>query len=136
MNVFSFSGNIGQDPTLRYTSNSKAVCQFSVGVSTGYGDNRKTVWVRCSAWDKQAELANEAYKKGFKFTGCGEITATSYADKDGNEKPSLEVRLISFDLPKRDENTQDNTKSQPAKNNAPKAQESGFDNFEEEPLPF
>lgn len=140
MNLYSFSGNVGQDATLRYTQNSKSICQFSVGVSTGYGENRKTVWARCSVWDKQAELANDAFKKGVRFNGYGEITATSYVDKEGNEKPSLEIRVIGFDLPPRDKNESGDTSYQPKENNAPKANNASgkgaFDDFVDEPLPF
>lgn len=136
MNIYSFSGNVGSDAVLRYTSNNKAVTQFSVGVSTGYGDNRKTVWVRCSVWDKQAELANDVFKKGTKFAGTGEITATSYADKSGVEKPSLEVRIISFDLPAKQNNQQDSTQYQPAKESAPQSNDmGGFEQMEDD-VPF
>lgn len=140
MNLYAFSGNVGSDATLRFTPNGKGVTQFNVGVSSGYGDNRKTVWVRCSVWDKQAELANEVFKKGVKFAGVGEITATSYKDKEGNEKPSLEVRIISFDLPSKQNNSQDNPQYQPSKNNAPQTAMQGLedmpdDTFEDD-IPF
>lgn len=139
MNLYSFSGNVGQDATLRFTPNNKAICQFSVGISTGYGENRKTVWARCSVWDKQAELANDAFKKGARFNGYGEITATSYIDKEGKEKPSLEIRVIGFDLPPRDKNESGDTSYQEKGNNAPQSNNASksdsWDDFEQD-IPF
>jgi single-strand DNA-binding protein len=98
MNLYHFSGNLGADVTLRYTPQSKAVAQFNVGVSSGYGDNRKTVWVRCQVWEKRAELVAEAFKKGSRFSGCGEIVSDSW-EKDGTKHPQIEVRVVEFDLP-------------------------------------
>ena len=104
MNLYHFSGNLGADPVLRHTPQNKAVVQFNVGVSTGYGDNRKTVWVRCQAWEKSAELIADAFVKGAKFNGCGEIISDRW-EKDGKENPQIEVRIVNFDLPPKNAST-------------------------------
>lgn len=104
MNLYHFSGNLGADPVLRHTPQGKAVVQFNVGVSSGYGDNRKTVWVRCQAWDKRAELISEAFAKGSRFSGCGEIVSDRW-EKDGKENPQIEVRILEFDLPAKNAST-------------------------------
>ena len=130
MNIYAFSGNLGADPQLRYTSSQKAVCSFNVGVSSGYGEQRKTIWVRCQLWEKQAELAAEAFKKGMRFNGCGEITSNSY-EKDGVEKPQLEVRVTSFDLPPR---TGESVSVQ-RQHLQPNDKKENFDDFEDD-IPF
>lgn len=104
MNVFHFSGNLGADVTLRYTPAGKVVSQFNVGVSSGYGEKRKTVWVRCQVWEKQAELVAEAFTKGSKFSGYGEVISDRW-EKDGKETPQLEVRVMGFDLPPKSAST-------------------------------
>ena len=54
---------------------------------------------------KRAELVAEAFKKGSKFSGCGEIISDRW-EKDGKETPQLEVRVIEFDLPPKDSSGQ------------------------------
>lgn len=51
-------GNVGRDPEMRYTPNGSAVTSFSVAVSDGFGDRKKTIWFRVSAWEKLAETTN------------------------------------------------------------------------------
>jgi len=62
----TFIGNIGRDPEMRYTPEGKAVCSYSVAVTLGSGDNKQTLWYRCSSWEKQAENDNKYLVKGSK----------------------------------------------------------------------
>jgi single-strand DNA-binding protein len=134
MNLYHFSGNLGADPTLRYTPAGKAVTSFNVGVSTGFGDNRKTVWVRCQVWEKRAELVAEAFHKGSRFSGCGEIVGDRW-EKEGKENPQIEVRVVEFDLPPKGESSTGSAQRQdkkPSEQSKPDA----FDDFNDDPLPF
>ena len=79
-------GNLGSDPTMKYTTDGKAVTTFSVAAS-----NRKdeTVWFRVSTWDKQAETCNQYLHKGSKVLVEGALKADAqgnprtYERKDG-----------------------------------------------------
>ena len=55
MNKVIITGNLGKEPSTKYTQSGKAVCTFSVGVSSGWGDNKRTDWINVVAWDKRAE---------------------------------------------------------------------------------
>jgi single-strand DNA-binding protein len=57
-------GRLGKDPTTRYTAQGKAVCNFSVATDLGWGDNKKTVWYRVTAWEKLAEICQQYLAKG------------------------------------------------------------------------
>ena len=50
-----FVGHCGKEPEMRYTPQGKAVTSFSVAVDDGFGQNKKTIWLRVSCWDKTAE---------------------------------------------------------------------------------
>ena len=79
-------GNLGNEPTMKYTTDGKAVTTFSVAAS-----NRKdeTVWFRVSTWDKQAETCNQYLHKGSKVLVEGALKADAqgnprtYERKDG-----------------------------------------------------
>ena len=80
-------GNLGSDPTMKYTPDGKAVTTFSVAAS-----NRKdeTVWFRVSTWEKQAEVCNQYLHKGSRVLVEGALKPDAggnprvYERKDGS----------------------------------------------------
>ena len=102
LNRLTIVGNVGRDPEMRYTQAGVAVCSFSVAVTERWGQGEarqeKTTWFRCSAWNKQAELANTLVKKGQQILVEGSIEASAYTDKSGAAAASLEVRVTNFQL--------------------------------------
>ena len=87
-------GNLGNEPTMKYTTDGKAVTTFSVAAS-----NRKdeTVWYRITTWDKQAETCNQYLHKGSKVLVEGVLKPGSdgsprvFERKDGTWGASFEV---------------------------------------------
>ena len=55
MNIISFTGNLGRDVEVKVTPSGVSVANFSVPIKSGYGNNEKTSWVRCSIIGKRAE---------------------------------------------------------------------------------
>lgn len=91
-------GNLGKDPEMRYAPDGKAVTSFNVAVSDGYGDKRKTLWMRVSAWGKQAETCNEYLRKGSKVLVDGRLAfdgesgnPRTYTRQDGSIGVSFEM---------------------------------------------
>jgi single-strand DNA-binding protein len=78
-------GNVGRDPEMRYTPAGKAVTEFSVAVSRGYGENKKTVWYNVTAWEKLAETCNTYVKKGMTVLCEGHVGFDVWNDKASNE---------------------------------------------------
>lgn len=99
MNIFAFTGNIGSDAEVRQTAAGLSVCSFSVAVSSGYGDNKKTTWARCALFGKRAEGGLVPYlKKGAQVAISGELSMNEFDGKDGQKRTSLEVRVNELDL--------------------------------------
>lgn len=90
-------GNLGRDPEMRYTPNGQAVTSFSVAVSDGFGDRKKTIWFRVSTWDKTAETCNNYLKKGSKVVVEGRLSANESGSpriwnrQDGSPASSFEI---------------------------------------------
>jgi single-strand DNA-binding protein len=78
-------GNVGRDPEMRYTPASKAVTEFSVAVTRGYGENKKTVWYNVTAWEKLAETCNTYVKKGMSVLCEGHVGFDVWSDKTSGE---------------------------------------------------
>jgi single-strand DNA-binding protein len=89
-------GNLGKDPELRYTPNSKAVATFSLATTEKWKDKEgqfqeKTEWHNIVAWGKQAEICKEYLKKGSSVYVEGRLQHRSYDDKEGNKKYITEI---------------------------------------------
>ena len=94
-------GHLGRDPEMRYLPDGTAVSNFSVAVNDGWGDNKKTIWFRVSAWRKQAETVNEFLAKGSKVLIEGRIRADENGNprlwnrQDGSVASSFELSAIN-----------------------------------------
>jgi single-strand DNA-binding protein len=96
-------GNLGKDPEMRYTPSGQAVTSFSVAINDNYTANdgqkmERTIWVRVSAWGKQAETCNQYLHKGSKVLVEGRLTADPASGgpriwnrQDGTPAASFEV---------------------------------------------
>ncbi len=94
-------GNLGADAEMKYTPSGQAVTSFSVAASRSYKKNeewvKETVWFRCEAWGKTAEVCASLTKGARVFivgrlkpdltTGAPRV----YQVKNGESKSSFEV---------------------------------------------
>ena len=97
MNSCTFVGRIGRDPELKSVGDND-VLSFSLASDTGFGDNKKTIWLDCSIWGKRAVSLQPHLKKGTQMTAIGQLSERSYTTKDGAEKTALQMRVgeLSF----------------------------------------
>jgi len=102
MNVFSFTGNLGKDCRV-VNAGGTAVCNFSVAVKSGFGQNEQTVWVDVALWGKQAESKLPDYLvKGQQVAVSGELGTREHEGKTYVTCRASSVSLIG----KRDESQQ------------------------------
>jgi single-strand DNA-binding protein len=99
VNVWTFTGNLGRDASTRYTSSGNAVTEISVAVTSGYGDNKKTSWVRCNYWGKRGEAVAPYLLKGTQVCISGEAHLHEYEKRDKSGTGySLELRVSELTL--------------------------------------
>lgn len=101
MRTISIVGNLGQAPETKYFESGQVVANFSVAVrgnkDKSTGEN-KTLWFKCAAWGKTAEVATNYLKKGSKVGISGDLDLTFFTAKDRSEKASLEISVSSLTL--------------------------------------
>ncbi len=103
LNKVIIMGHMGKDPEIRYTSNGKAVCDFSVGVS----DRKdKTEWFNVTLWEKSAEFAGEHAKKGDPVFVEGRQETQKWQDKEGNDRYTVKLIGHSFQILRKVERTE------------------------------
>lgn len=97
MNSFNFTAHLGSDSEMKYTQNGHAICTFSAAAKKGFGDNEKTVWLRCNLWGKRGEALQNYLVKGQKVAITGELFVSEW-EKDGQKNKMVEVDVREIDL--------------------------------------
>ena len=97
------AGNLGGEPSMRYTPSGQAVTNFSVATNRKWSNSdgsqgEETVWFRVTAWGKLGEVCNQFLSKGRQVLVEGRLTpdkATGgpriWTGDDGQPRASFEV---------------------------------------------
>lgn len=88
LNLVAFSGRLGQDPKMRYTSEGTAVANFSLAVQLA---PQKTMWLDVTVWGKQAENVNQYLGKGSQVNISGRMDLDEWETDDGQKRKKLRV---------------------------------------------
>lgn len=92
MNKIFEIGRLTKDPELRFTpGEGKAVCNFSIAVDDGWGDNKKAYFFNVVVWGKSAEAVASFTHKGSKVAVIGKLTTRDYEANDGTKRYVTEI---------------------------------------------
>lgn len=98
MNVWNFTGNLGNDCETRYTPSGEAAVTFNVAVKSGFGDKATTTWARCVIFGKRGDAVAPFLIKGTQVGISGEASLREWQDKEGLKRSTLEVRVNDLTL--------------------------------------
>ena len=96
LNKVMLIGYVGADSEMKFTPGGIPVANFSLAVKETYkngGGEKKTntLWVRCVAWRRTAEIAGEFVSKGKFVYVEGRLQFRSYEDRGGQKHDVTEV---------------------------------------------
>lgn len=91
LNKVILMGRLTRDPEQRTTNSGKNVCNFSIAINNGYGENQTTDFINCIAWNKTAEFVQKYFKKGSMIIVVGKIQTRSWDGADGKKNYATEV---------------------------------------------
>lgn len=120
MNLVIISGRLANDPDVRYTKSGKAVANITLAVDRGFGENKQTSWIPCTAWEKTAETIGNTLAKGRKIAIEGEWTQRSWETTDGQKRRVDECLIHRFEYC----DSKNNLAAQPVEPPAPKPADS------------
>lgn len=107
INNVTIVGRATRDPELRHTANSNAVCNFTLAVDDGWGDNKSTAFIDVTCWTKTAEAVAQHAVKGQVLGVCGSIRQDSWQDQQGNKRSKLYVNAQSVQFGQKPQGAED-----------------------------
>ncbi len=101
LNKVMLIGYSGADSEMKFTPGGIPVANFSLAVKETYknsGGEKKTntLWIRCVAWRRWAELVGEFVTKGKLLFVEGRLQLRSYQDREGKKRDVTEVVVYAL----------------------------------------
>lgn len=97
-------GNLTRDPEVKYTSGGTAIANISMAINRTWTNKdgqkqEETTFVEVEAWDRQAEVIGQYFKKGKPIMVEGRLKYDQWDDKEtGQKRSKLRVRLDRFEF--------------------------------------
>lgn len=91
LNKVILMGRLTKYPELRHTGTGTPVATFTVAIDNGYGENKKTDFINCVAWNKTAEFVKNWFGKGRMIVAVGRLSTRSWESTDGRKNYATEV---------------------------------------------
>ena len=98
MNVFTCTTRLYKDAEQRFTKNGDSIVLFRGAVDSGFGQNKKTSWLKFNLWGKRGDSLLPYLKDKTQVVVSGEFSNEEYTDKDGNKRTSAEIRVNELTL--------------------------------------
>ena len=96
----TITGNLVDDPELRFTPAGQAVAHFRVASTPRFRDNATGEWkdgdslfLTCNVWRQAAENAAESLTRGMRVIVAGRLRQRSYETKEGEKRTVYEVEV-------------------------------------------
>jgi len=94
--LITVTGNLGKDVELKFSQSGMALARFSIGHTPrvqkdGEWQDEETMWFRVTAFGGKAEAIADTLKQGDAVMVTGNFKQTTYTDKEGKERTSLEI---------------------------------------------
>jgi single-strand DNA-binding protein len=136
-------GNLGADPTVRYTAGGAPVANFNVATSERFNNKagereERTEWHRVVAFGKLAEICQQYLKKGKQVYVEGRLQTRSWEDQSGQKKYMTEIVANNMQMLGRAGESGGGGGDYPSQDyaNEPAPQGAGSGGTEDDDLPF
>ena len=98
--TLTITGNLVDDPELRFTPSGQPVAKFRVASTPRYRDNATGEWkdgdslfLTCNVWRQAAENVAESLTRGMRVIITGRLRQRSYETKEGEKRTVYEVEV-------------------------------------------
>lgn len=108
---YCFTGRLTADASIRTLASGKMVMTAPVAVNTGYGDYKKTMFIKVQMWgDRSAKIVNYL-KKGTLIASDGEPSRNEWTTAEGRAMVDFVVDVMNINIlaAKKDDVSQGNS---------------------------
>lgn len=94
-------GNLTKDPQGRVIKNNEneiTVVNFTIAANHGYGDNKRTDFIRVTAWRALGDNCMKYLHKGSKVYVTGTPYVNAFVGKDGRAAGNIELELEEIEF--------------------------------------
>jgi len=100
LNQIIIEGNLGADPEMKMFKE-ETLATFSLAHTprtkvNGQYEDGDTTWFRVTFWNSKSDAVLENLKKGDRVMVIGKLTQSTYTNKSGEVKTSLEIAGTNF----------------------------------------
>lgn len=110
LNSFAFTGRLTKDAQVK-NINGKTLVEMDVANNVGYGDYKKTIWLKIKWWGDRAANAAPIFTKGALVAGAGQMVPDTYTGKDGLEHTNITVTVNGLDVQSKPKTDSDSAES-------------------------
>jgi single-strand DNA-binding protein len=97
--TITITGNLVDDPELRFTPAGQAVARFRIASTPRWRDNTTGEWkdgdtlfLTCQVWRQQAENVAESLGRGIRAIVTGRLRQRSYETQEGDKRTIYELQ--------------------------------------------
>lgn len=115
-------GHLVADPTTQATSTGKSICRMRMCISDSNSKSKCFIDVEC--WEKLGETCQQYLVKGRQIYFEGELSSSTWKDKEGNEKTKnfirgTKIKFLNTGGGKKDDGVEPSKASSQKQNSAP-----------------
>ena len=112
LNSWSITGRLTKDAEFKILASGKSLLICNVAVNTGYGDYKKTTFVRVQMWGERGKNIQQYLVKSSLIACAGELTTNEWTgNKDGQLHTDLQLDTYNIQILASKSNKNDNEKS-------------------------
>ena len=99
LNVMSLTGRLTKDATFGTVGSSgKQLLSMNVAVNTGFGQSKKTLFIKVNMWGERGEKIVQYLKKGTVVAVSGPLSLNEWTSADGAAMTDLVVTTFGVDF--------------------------------------
>ena len=98
INNCTFTGRLGADAVVKTTPNGKSIMEMSVAVNSGYGDYKKTLWIKAKQFGDRVNNIVGIFKKGALVGFSGELDTDEWTGKDDKQHFDIVIKCQAIQV--------------------------------------
>lgn len=98
LNCFSFTGRLTQDAAVRTLVSGKKVLTVNAAVNTGYGEYKKTLFVKLQMWGEHGDKIVQYFTRGKSVAAAGELSRSEWQTREGKQMVDFVVDVRAINL--------------------------------------